>query len=142
MAGRHVDLDAAWEAITATQAAPTITIHGETHTLPVDKPVAVVLIVNELATNEGAVGYDRLVDVLGIVFGAGVVDRWVQDGIGKQKLVMLLRSLQGIYRPGGDGEGEAQPPATGETAPDSSTTSPRDGDSSAPTSTASTGSRT
>ena len=137
---RHVDFDAAWEEIAPSRAAPSIKVLGEDVELPADKPVALVLLTEQIRDPDARrdVTYERLVAVLRIVFG-DIVDRWVASGIGKDRLIALLFTLGGMWDAGGDDEGEAPPPATGEPS-SSSAMSSTAGRSSSPTSTASTGS--
>lgn len=137
---RNVDFDAAWDALTGAQAAPVVTVEGERVTLPSEPPLALVLLRRKLLNAEGrGVSITQARKVLGLVFGDERVDRWVDErGIGLDKLCMLIVTLPAAWLPDpeeGDGEGEAQPPETGEPA-SSSTTSSTDGGSSSPTSTA------
>lgn len=137
---RHIDFDAAWEALSGPQAAPTLTIHGELVTLPADEPVALVLLRRQLEVDGASVTYDRVLEVLGVVVGADVVARWVDAGIGREKLAVLVVTLASMWMPEAD-PGEARPPATGVPVPSgSSTTSSTAGGSSSATSPASTGS--
>lgn len=141
---RVIDFDAAWEALRPSQEAPKIKIMGAEIELPADKPVALVLLEHRLRDPEqrNQVGFDQVLDTLRIVVGDDTVDAWVKKGMGKAQLttaVMVLGPAWAVLDSGGDDEGEAQPPETGDA---SSTTSSTDGPSSPPTSTASTASPT
>lgn len=116
---RHLDFDAAWEALSASQAAPTITIASQTVTLPKDKPVALVLLGHQLRDPDTRrdVTLTRLLEVLSIVVGAEIVEQWVAEGIGFEQLAAFAAILQGMWAKEDDeGQGEAQPPATGANA--------------------------
>jgi hypothetical protein len=97
---RHVDFDEAWESLSGgSQAAPTIKVHGQEVTLPADVPVALVLLGRQLSDPEErrTVTLGRVLEVLGIVYGAEVVDRWVAEGMGRDQAIVLLLTTQGMW---------------------------------------------
>lgn len=132
-----VDFDAAWAEIEAAKGdPPRIKARGEVITLPSSMPAKVVLFQARHRTElEGtAPNPERVAELAQMLLG-DKVDQWVDDGMSMAALYTLILAAQAlIYGKRKDSEGEAQPPATG----DSSTTSSPDGPPSKPTSNAST----
>lgn len=114
---RHVDFDAAWEAIAPSRAAPEVTIQGERVTLPAEQPVALVLLIRQLRDPDtrDALSVEQILGVLRIVYGTDTVDRWVEGGLGRDKAVGLAFMTPGFWSiPDEDPAGEAEAPATGQ----------------------------
>ncbi len=132
---RNVDFDAAWDVLAGTQAAPKMTVYGEEITLPVEQPLALILLRQQLVDPEQRrhVTIERVLKALGLAFGDDIVNRWVDEkAIGMEKLALLVITVGSAWLPDpqpeeGDGEGEAQPPETGDSdgsSPTSSTAGP------------------
>lgn len=141
---KFFDFDAFWES----QSKPSVSIRvfGVDHVLPPSLPAKLVLHRERVLVDlgeSGDVSVEEVAQMSRTLFGEKRVDDWLlRDDFGIDKLYDLFRHTMKLYAARGDAEGEADPPVTGATSeqtPKPSGTSSSTGDSSSPTSSASTG---
>lgn len=136
MGRRYFDFDAFWEE---QQAEPvTIKVFGTPHLLPPKLPAKIVLKSERVQQrgNESEMEPGEIRDLAEDMFGRQRVAEWLErDDFDLDKLVDLFKQTMTLYSRSADGdeEGEAPAPETGQ-----SLTSLSTGESSKPTSNAST----
>lgn len=137
MPSSSIDFDAAWAEARAASEPFTVTVLGASHDLPRSLPVSLVLFTQRWKDEKGAdLTLEFVIEHLGLLVGADEVQRWIDAGLEQAQMFEVYMTVMARYRlgSGGDGEGEARPPVTG----DSSGTSSKAGSSSKPTGPAST----
>lgn len=125
-----VDFDEDWAAARSSSEPPRIKLYGVVHDLPPSLPAKIVLHAQRWKDEKGAdLTFDYALEHLGLLLGAEIVDGWIDAGITQAEIFEVYFKVTALYRMRGAGEGEARPPATG----DSPGTSSKAGPSSPPT---------
>ena len=114
--GDGLDFDAAWAEAEAASEPFTVTVHGCTYDLPRSLPVKLVLFTKRYRDEHGdELTLEFAIEHLGLLVGAGEVQRWIDEGVTQAKLFEVYMTVVARYRlaDSGSAEGERRPPATG-----------------------------